>query len=129
MEIHPVRTEQDYRSALAEVSALVEIDPALGTMEADRLEVIGLLVEAYERKHYSIAAPDPIEAIRFRMDQMGLEIADLEPMIGQRNRVYEVLARKRPLTLAMIRRLHKGLDIPAAALIGLPDDSQFIRAA
>ena len=80
-------------------------------------EALITLIEAWERKHYPIAPPDPIEAIKFRMDQAGLSVKDLEPMIGRSNRVYEVLARTRPLTLAMIRRLHKGLGISADVLI------------
>ena len=78
------------------------------------------LVEAYERKHYPISPPDPIEAIKFRMDQNGISVKDLEPLIGKSNRVYEVLNRKRPLTLAMIRRLHSALGIPAEVLIAAP---------
>ena len=80
-------------------------------------EDVNTLIEAWERKHYPIAPPDPIEAIKFRMDQAGLSIKDLEPIIGRSNRVYEVLARTRPLTLAMIRRLHKELGISADVLI------------
>lgn len=117
MEIKPIRTENDYRAALQEVSALVDIDPAPGTPEGDRLDVMATLVEAYEVKHYPIAPPDPIEAIRFRMDQQGLTVHDLVPLIGPLNRVYEVMARKRPLTLHMIRRVSKSMRIPADVLI------------
>lgn len=78
------------------------------------------MIEAYERKHYPIAPPDPIEAIKFRMDQQGLTVKDLVPLIGQANRVYEVLTHKRPLSLAMIRKLHRGLGIPAETLIQEP---------
>ena len=80
-------------------------------------EALLTLVEAYERKHCPVAPPDPIEAIKFRMEQSGISIKELEPLIGKSNRVYEVLQRKRPLTLAMIRRLHQGLGIPAHVLI------------
>ncbi len=117
MNIHPIRTEQDYKATLREISALMDLDPDLGTPAGDRLDVLATLVQAYETKHYAIAPPDPIEAIKFRMEQSGLSVKDLEPMIGKSNRVYEVLSHKRPLTLAMIRRLHKGLGIPADVLI------------
>lgn len=117
MDIQPIRTEDDYRAALKTVSKLIDLDPELGTPEADRLEIMGLLVVAYEAKHYPIDPPDPIEAIKFRMEQQGLKPKDLEPMIGQRNRVYEVLNGKRKLTMAMAWRLHKGLGIAAESLI------------
>ena len=117
MEITPIRSETDYRAALHVVSQLVDRDPSPDTPEGERLEVLSTLIEAYERKHYPIDLPDPVEAIKFRMDQAGLSIKDLEPMIGQSNRVYEVLTRKRPLTLRMIRNLNKGLGISAQVLI------------
>lgn len=118
MEIRPIHTKTDYKATLKEVSRLMESDPVLGTPEGDRLDVLATLVQAYETKHYPIGLPDPIEAIKFRMEQAGLTAKDLEPMIGQRNRVYEVLNRKRALTLPMIRKLHIGLGIPAENLIG-----------
>ena len=117
MNIHPVRTKADYKAALKEISALMESDPDLGTPRGDRLDILATLVQAYEAKHVPIGAPDPVEAIKFRMDQSGLSVKDLEPIIGKSNRVYEVLNRKRPLTLAMIRRLHHHLGIPADVLI------------
>ncbi len=120
MEIRPIRTDDDYRATLKEVSVLVDLDPEIGTAEGDRLDVLTTLLQAYENKHFPIEAPDPIEAIKFRMDQQGLDVADLVPMIGQKNRVYEVLTRKRPLSLSMIRKLHDGLGIPAEALIRAP---------
>lgn len=89
MEIRPVHTEADYRSALKEISRLMESDPDLGTPEGDRLDVLTTLVQAYEAKHYAIDLPDLVEAIKFRMEQGGLTPKDLEPMIGKRNRVYE----------------------------------------
>jgi HTH-type transcriptional regulator/antitoxin HigA len=107
MDIKPIRTNDDYRGALKEISALMETDPDLGTPEGDRLDILATLVQAYEQRH-------------FRMDQQGLQPKDLEPMIGQRNRVYEVLNRKRPLTMAMVWRLHTGLGIPAESLIRPP---------
>ena len=117
MEITPIRSENDYRAALREVSALVDKDPAPETPDGERLDVLSTLVEAWERKHHPIELPDPVEAIKFRMDQAGLTVKDLEPMIGQSNRVYEVLNHKRPLTLRMIRNLHRGLGISAQVLI------------
>src|SRR5690606_31722410 len=120
MEIRPVRTEADYKAALKEISRLVEHDPDIGTPDGDRLDVLSTLVQAYEAKHYPIDPPDPIEAIKFRMEQAGLTAKDLEPMIGQRNRVYEILNRKRALTLPMIWKLHQQLGIPAESLIRPP---------
>jgi HTH-type transcriptional regulator/antitoxin HigA len=118
MEIKPIRTEQDYETALAAVSPFFDAEPEPGSIEADRFEIMVMLIEAYEAKHYRIDPPDPIEAIKFRMEQAGLGVKDLEPMIGRSNRVYEVLSKRRQLTLPMIRRLHRGLGIPAESLIG-----------
>ena len=115
MEIKPIRTKADYRAALKEIEALMSA--RAGTPEGGRLDVLVTLVEAYEKKHYRFDLPDPVEAIKFRMEQMALAPKDLVPMIGQINRVYEILNRKRPLTLQMIRRLHRELGIPAESLI------------
>jgi HTH-type transcriptional regulator/antitoxin HigA len=115
MEIKPIKTETDYEAALKEIEQLFNVEP--GTAEGDRLEVLVTLVEAYEEEHYPIPAPDPIEAIFYFMESRGLERIDLEPYIGSRARVSEILNRKRPLTLAMIQRLNTGLGIPAEALI------------
>jgi HTH-type transcriptional regulator/antitoxin HigA len=109
MEIKPIRTKTDYRAALKEIEALMLA--RAGLPEGERLDIIFTLVEAYEKKHYPLDLPDPVEAIKFRMEQM----------IGQINRVYEILNRKRPLTLQMIRRLHRKLGIPAESLIKEPD--------
>lgn len=117
MDIYPIHTAADHKAALKEIAVLMESDPALGTPDGDRLDILATLVQAYEARHVPITAPDPVEAIKFRMDQRGLSVKDLEPMIGKSNRVYEVLNRKRPLTLAMIRRLHQSLGIPADVLI------------
>jgi len=117
MEISPIHTEADYKASLRKIAALMETDPEIGTPEGDRLDILVTLVQAYEAKHVVIEAPDPVEAIKFRMEQGGLSIKDLEAMIGKSNRVYEVLNRKRPLTLTMIRKLHKNLGIPANVLI------------
>ncbi len=116
MDIKPIRTKADHRVALREIESLMTA--RAGTPEGDRLDVLVTLVEAWERKHYPMELPDPIEAIRFRMEQLGLGPKDLVPMIGQPNRVYEVLSGKRALTLQMIRRLHDDLGIPAESLIG-----------
>lgn len=119
MNIHPIRNEQDHRVALGELSAYFEREPEPGSEDGDRFEILLTLVEAYEAKHQPVAPPDPIEAIRFRMEQGGLTVKDLVPSIGQPNRVYEVLNGKRGLTLEMIRNLHRNLGIPAESLIGI----------
>jgi len=115
VEIHPIKTEADYQAALAEIERL--FDAAPNTAAGDCLDVLATLVEAYEARHYSIPAPDPIEAITYHMESRGLSRRDLEPYLGSRARVAEVLNRKRPLSLDMIRRLHTGLGIPAEILI------------
>jgi len=115
MELRPIRTKPEYRAALKEAEALW--DAPSGTPKADRLEVLTLLIEAYERKHYPIEAPDPIDFLLHIMEARGLARKDLEPYIGSRARVAEVLNRVRPLTLEMIRRLAAGLDLPADVLI------------
>ena len=117
MDIRPIRTGADYKATLKEISALMDMDPAAGTPEGDRLDILTTLVQAYEARHFPIDTPDPVEAIKFRMEQSGLSVKDLEPLIGRSNRVYEILNRKRPLTLGMIRRLHRQLGIPAQVLI------------
>jgi HTH-type transcriptional regulator / antitoxin HigA len=113
--VRPIRNEEDYEAALAVVDALMDAVP--GTVEGDRLDVLVTLIEAYEARHWPIDTPDPIEAIRIRMEQKNLRQRDLEPMIGSRARVSEILSRKRALTLPMIRRLSKGLDLGADILI------------
>jgi HTH-type transcriptional regulator/antitoxin HigA len=115
VEVRPIRTDDDYQAALNEVSGL--FDAISGTPEGDRLEVLTTLVEAYEAQHYPIPAPDPIEALSYYMESRGLSRRDLEPYLGSRARVAEVLNRRRPLTLEMIRRLHAGLGISAEVLI------------
>lgn len=115
MEIKPIRTETDYEAALAEVERLWGSEP--GTPDGDRFEVLFTLVEAYEEKQYPILLPDPVEAIKYYMESRGLDRHDLEQFIGPSGRVSEVLSRKRPLTLAMIRKLNAGLGIPAEVLI------------
>jgi HTH-type transcriptional regulator/antitoxin HigA len=117
MNIQPIRSDADLMAALAEVDQLMQSDPELGSLAGDKLDVLATLIEAYESKNFPIEKPDPIEAIRFRMDQSGLGVTDLVPLIGNPNRVYEVLNGKRPLTLRMIRNLNRELGIPATALI------------
>ena len=119
MNIKPIKTKADYRAALKELESLMTAKS--NTPEGERLDVLVTLVEAYERKHYPLDLPDPIEAIKYRMEQMELTPRDLVPMIGQINRVYEVLNHKRPLTLKMIWRLHNQLGIPAESLIKQPE--------
>ena len=116
MYIQPIETEVDYDRALAEINALWGAEP--DTPKGDRLEILMTLVEAYETKHHFIDPPDPIDAILFRMEQQGLTRKDLEPILGSRSRVSEVLNRKRTLSLEMIRNLHKQLNIPLESLVG-----------
>ena len=118
MKIRPIRTEADYQAALKAVAPYFDQEPEPGSIGADSFELLLMVIEAYEAKYHAINAPDPIEAIKFRMEQQGLTPKDLAPMIGRPNRVYEVLSRRRPLTLAMIRKLHAQLGIPAESLIG-----------
>ena len=115
MNIKPIKTRADYRASLKAVESLMHAEA--NSPDGDRLDVLVTLIEAYERKHFPMDLPDAVEAIKFRMDQQGLTAKDLEPMIGRSNRVYEVLNRKRNLTLPMIHRLHVGLGIPAESLI------------
>ena len=116
MTIHPVKTEQDYRKALLHIDALMDATP--NTKAGDELDVLATLVEVYERDCFPINTPDPVEAILFRMEQMGLDRKALEPFLGGRSRVSEVLNRKRSLSMSQIRKLHDGLDIPLENLIG-----------
>lgn len=115
MDIKPIKTEADYEAVLQEIDRLMDAEP--NTPAGDRLDVLVTLVEAYEAKHYPIAEPDPIAAIVHRMEALGMTRKDLEPMLGKRGRVTEILGRKRPLTLNMIRQLTKRLRIPAEVLI------------
>ncbi len=115
MDIRPIKSERDYRRVMKEIESLMDAKP--NTLAGDRLDVLVTLADAWEEKHYPIDAPDPIAAIQFAMEQRGLNRRDLEPYIGSRARVAEVLNHRRSLTLAMIRRLHKGLGIPADVLI------------
>lgn len=114
-EMKPIRTKADYRRALAEVDRLW--GARSGTPAGDRLDILATLIDAYEAEHHPMDPPDPIEAIKFRMEQQGLSRKDLEPLIGTRTRVAEVLNRKRSLSIGMIRRLHDHLGISAEVLI------------
>lgn len=120
MQVKPIRSRQDYRRALKTIEGLMAAKR--GTPEGERLDVLVTLVEAWEAKHYPLDLPDPVEAIKYHMEQKGLAPRDLVPFIGSRNRVYEVLNRKRPLTLKMVWRLHTGLGIPAESLIKAAED-------
>ncbi|GAC1625920.1 MAG: DNA-binding protein [Nevskia sp.] len=115
MNIRPIKTEADYRDTLREIETLMSAEA--GTEAGDRLDVLVTLVEAYERTHFPMDLPDAVEAIKFRMEQQGLTVDDLIPAIGRKNRVYEVLARRRPLTIRMIQALNKTFNIPAESLI------------
>jgi HTH-type transcriptional regulator/antitoxin HigA len=116
MIIRPIRNNSDHESALKRIEALMSARQ--DTTEGDELDVLATLVDAYEKEHFPIDAPDPIEAIKFRMEQLGLERKDLEPLLGSRARVSEVLNKRRGLSLAMIRSLHENLEIPLDALFG-----------
>jgi len=115
MDIKSIKTDADYRLALKEVESRMRTEP--NTPEGEKLDILVTVIEAYERKHFPLDLPDPVEAIKFEMEHKGLTIKGLESMIGKNNRVYEVLSRKRSLTLRMIQKLHQELGIPAESLI------------
>lgn len=115
MDIKPIKTKRDYQAALRAIEGLMGAKK--DSPEGDQLDVLVTLVEAYEARHFPLDLPDPVAAIRFVMENRGLSVKDLVPYIGQPNRVYEVLGRKRPLTMAMAWKLHRGLGIPAESLI------------
>jgi HTH-type transcriptional regulator / antitoxin HigA len=114
MEIKPIRTEKEYEAALARIEEIFDAEP--DTPEGDELEILSSLVETYERRHYPIGMPDPIEAIKIRMDDLGLNRKDLEDAIGSKGRISEILNRKRPLTLPMVQRLSEKLGLPTEVL-------------
>ena len=116
MHIRPIKTNKDYRAALKEIESLMAAK--IDTPEGDRLDILATLVEAYERTHFPMELPDAVEAIKFKMEQSGLTLKDLEPVIGRKNRVYEILSRRRPLTLRMIQGLHTRFGIPPKASFG-----------
>lgn len=115
MEIKPIKTKRDHQRAVKEIERLWGSPP--GSEDGDKLEVLVTLVSAYDDEHYPIDPPDPVDAIQFRMEQMSLKRADLEPLLGSRARVAEILNRRRPLSISMIRNLHQHLGIPAEVLI------------
>jgi HTH-type transcriptional regulator / antitoxin HigA len=115
MNIKPIKSKADYRRTLKSIESLMTAKA--NTPEGDQLDILVTLVEAYERTHFPMDLPDAVAAITFRMEQAGLSVKDLEPVIGRKNRVYEVLARKRPLTLRMIEGLHTKFGIPAESLL------------
>ena len=115
MEIKPIRTKEDHKRAVKEIERLW--GSPQGSKDGDKLEVLVTLVSAYDDEHYPIDPPDPVDAIRFRMEQMRLKRSDLEPLLGSRARVAEILNRRRRLSITMIRRLHQNLGIPAEVLI------------
>jgi len=115
MKIKPIRTEEDYRKTLARVKEIWDAEP--GTSESDELEILLPLIEDYEEIHYHIPLPDPVEAIKIRMEELGLSRKDLEPCVGSRGRVSDILNRRRPLTLTMIRKLSEKLGLPGDVLI------------
>jgi HTH-type transcriptional regulator / antitoxin HigA len=119
-----IHTVTQHREALAELNRLLVLDPEDGTPEADELDLLALVVETYEKERFPIAPPDPVDAIRFRMDQAGLSQRDLVPYLGSKSKVSEVLSGKRPLTLSMIRALHEGLGIPADVLLRRSPDAE-----
>jgi len=116
MEIKPIHSAKDHKLALKEIETLMTARK--GSPEGDRLEILSTLVEDWERRHHDILPPDPVEAIRFRMEQQGLSAGDLAPLFGGTNRVSEVLGRKRALTIKMIRNIHRELHIPTEVLVG-----------
>ncbi|MGE0355892.1 MAG: type II toxin-antitoxin system HigA family antitoxin [Burkholderiales bacterium] len=115
MDIRPIKTKKDYEETLRVIERLM--GASRGSPDGDRLDVLVTLVEAYEARHFPLDLPDPVAAIRYVMEQRGLSVRDLVPYIGQTNRVYEILSHKRPLTMAMAWKLHRGLGIPAESLI------------
>ena len=127
MTIKPIRTDRDHNAALLEIQKLWKAKP--GTPSGDRLDVLITLVEAYEREHFPVDPPDPIDAIKFRLEQLGQDSKVLVGLIGGRSRVHEVLTGRRPLSLAMIRALHRRFGIPAEILIRESKSSKPRRAA
>ncbi|MBN9316259.1 MAG: XRE family transcriptional regulator [Devosia sp.] len=117
MDVRPIRNDDDYRWALAEIEQYFDVEPTSGTPEADRFEVLADLIEAYEARQWPIDAPDPVDAILYRMEIGGLQAKDLAEVLGSKSRASEILHRKRTLTLEMARKLHDAWDIPAEILI------------
>lgn len=118
MDIKPIRNDKDLKRALGRIDQLIDARP--GTADYDELDVLSTLVESYESRRFPIDPPDPVEAIKFRMEQQGLKNVDIAPLLGGKNRVSEILSRKRPLSLKMIRNLHHDLHIPYESLMSSP---------
>jgi HTH-type transcriptional regulator/antitoxin HigA len=116
-----IHTDEEHAAALLDLDRLLELDPARGSPEADELQLLALVIEIYEQRRWPVELPDPVDAILFVMDQRGLTRRDLEPYLGSRSRVSEVLARKRSLSLRMIRALHEGLGLPLQVLVQAPE--------
>jgi HTH-type transcriptional regulator/antitoxin HigA len=127
MNIKPIKSEEDYKAALARIEAIWDAEP--NTKKGDELSVLAILVENFERESYKILPPDPIEAIKFRMEQTGLKKADLARYLGGRNRSTEILNRRRSLSVRMMRALHSKLRIPAESLLAEPRPPRRFRAA
>ncbi len=127
MQPKVIKSDADYREALEEAERLVERDPQRGSPEGDQLELLATLLESYEKERFQFDLPDPIDAIRFRMDQQGLLQRDLVPYIGSKSKVSEVLNRKRPLSINMFRALSEGLGISAEVMVRAPDAQKAAR--
>jgi HTH-type transcriptional regulator/antitoxin HigA len=119
MQIQPIHTEKDHQKALERIEEIFDAKP--GTEEGDELEILGILVDEYERKHFPIEAPKPVEAIKFRMDQLGMQQKDLAKLLGSKSRASEILSGKRSLSLRQIKILYRILGIPAVVLIQQPE--------
>ena len=119
MQIQPIHTEDDYQKTLERIEEIFDAKP--GSKDGDELEILGILVDEYEKKHFPIGAPKPVEAIKFRMDQLGLEQKDLAKILGSKSRASEILSGKRSLSLRQIKLLYKKLGIPAEILIQEPE--------
>ncbi len=115
MDLRPIKTKKDYQNAMTRLELIFDATP--GTSQGDELEVLGMLIDKYEQEHYPIDFPDPIEAIKFRMEQLGYSQSDLANVVGLKSRASEILNKKRKLTLEMIRNLHDTLNIPTDVLI------------
>lgn len=127
MNIRPIKTEADYDATLKRIDTLMNLDPDIGSTEGDELEVLVMLVEKYEEKHWAISTPDPIEAIKYRMEEMGLKQKDLVPLIGSKSKVSELLNHKINLSLSMISNLSSTLHIPLEVLISKPFSANNIK--
>ena len=118
-DIHLIKTEKEYDSVMEEVLMLAKNNPAENSPEYDRMCILGLLIEEYDRKHYPLPESDPVEALKFRMEQLELRPVDMKPYFGSTNRYYDIINRKRPLSLSMIRKLHDGLGLPYESLLAV----------